>query len=568
MRRILMIALITSCVFGAKAQLKDYFIPSSVYFNETFLYQSEKWENDNGQFQIENRVSYFLDSSGNYKKYIENLSYRYNVLYITLKVHQFYYVRDEKIVDIYSYIEGLSEAIEEKGYDIRDKNNIILKYPTAQWTDNSDPAITKYYKSEFGKITTEYGEYNNCIIVTKTSKAKTSQFKHFEKFKHKSYYAYKLGLVKTEDYENGKLTKKEVVFGGTLVDNFSEYSFYQKKQEAIARMEAERKRIEEKKKLLAFQEERRNTIYDYSKINSKDFYNIENNIKVKIKNIIEQNKLNNISFTIEANYAIDTLFRNSQEINIRGLENAKVEKIFTDFLTKILLSPSYLQEYSINAKAIFKYSIEQSTNDLLLKKNKGGLELQRGNQDIYTENLTYVNQEMSDNPSGKYKIRLYKYLINNERHDTINYLAYKNYCGSASALLSLLVPGSGDYFVNGSQGSMFGSNFNPVTTTISVYGFIGAGLYFKNKSSINYDLYHSSVDQAEIDKFYALANNQNKTSYILMGTGAVLWLWDVIWTAKTGSENKKSKELMKAKLSLTPVLLDNKSIGISLAFNF
>lgn len=182
MKRILLTIVISAGFLIAKGQVKDYFIPISEYFNETFLYQSEKWENEKGQFQVKNKVTYYKDPSGNYKKYIENTNYRYNVPQISLKVHQFYYVSEEKVADIYSYIDGVSEKLDQEGINNKDRNRIILKYPAATWTNKTDPDVAEYYKSEFGNLTTDYGEYNNCIIVTKTSKAKTAKLKWTEKY--------------------------------------------------------------------------------------------------------------------------------------------------------------------------------------------------------------------------------------------------------------------------------------------------------------------------------------------------------------------------------------------------
>ena len=69
------------------AQIKEYFVPSYTYFNQVFQFETEKWENENGQFQTKNRVKYYNDPSGNFKKYIESTSYRYNVPEVPLKVH-------------------------------------------------------------------------------------------------------------------------------------------------------------------------------------------------------------------------------------------------------------------------------------------------------------------------------------------------------------------------------------------------------------------------------------------------------------------------------------------------
>ncbi len=567
MNRTLLTIIISVCFLFSKGQVKDYFIPTSEYFNETFLFQSEKWENEDGQFQVKNKVTYYQDPTGNYKKYIENSSYRYNVPQMSLKVHQFYYVGEEKVASIYFYIEGVSEELDQMGLNTRDKNQIILKYPSATWTDNTDPDVTEYYKSEFGKLTTDYGEYNNCIIVTKTSKAKTQNCKRAEKYSYKHYYAYKIGLVKTETFENGKLLKMEMGYGGTLVDNFSEYSYYQMKKEDAERLEIERKKKEEEGKLKAFLEERENTIYDYKSVEPDEYLEIEKKINSEIQSIYQQENLKNISFSIHAVFTTDTLFRNSNKLDVIGLDDNELKNKILTFLNSISIKPTYLNNYSVNSKAEYKFEFSQSTNTLSINKNDDELLLRQGNSDIFNKHKSLLSRDIRNNPNGKYQIKLDIIENNNEELKQIEYLDYKNYGGPTSAFLSILVPGTGDYLVNGGKGSMLG-NAHPIITTIGVYGFIGSGVYFKSQSNKNYNFYHKAINQEDINKYYDLANSQNKTAWTLIGLGGVVWIADIYWVIKTGANNKRVEKETRKKLNIVFVPSFNNSYSFALTYKF
>ena len=43
-----------------------------------------------------------------------------------------------------------------------------------------------------------------------------------------------------------------------------------------------------------------------------------------------------------------------------------------------------------------------------------------------------------------------------------------------------------------------------------------------------------------MDEYYENANLLNKSFYVLTATGAVIWLYDIIWVANNGFQNKKN----------------------------
>jgi hypothetical protein len=130
-------------------------------------------------------------------------------------------------------------------------------------------------------------------------------------------------------------------------------------------------------------------------------------------------------------------------------------------------------------------------------------------------------------------------------------LRYKGFGGPASALASLVIPGTGDYFVTGGKGSMIGRNVSPLVITISSLALIGAGALFKNQSDYNYSLYHSATNQSDINNYYDLSNSQFQAAYVLAGLGIALWVTDIIWVEIKGSNNKNNEKVAKNKMNLT-----------------
>ena len=105
---------------------------------------------------------------------------------------------------------------------------------------------------------------------------------------------------------------------------------------------------------------------------------------------------------------------------------------------------------------------------------------------------------------------------------------------------SLLVPGWGDKYVRESE--RFG-----VWKTIGAYGLIGAGvgMYFYGKEqyaqyeTMAHDRYMGTATytQEALDDKYALANTCLRMTPMLIGAGAAVWLYDVIWVAVKGHKS-------------------------------
>jgi hypothetical protein len=107
--------------------------------------------------------------------------------------------------------------------------------------------------------------------------------------------------------------------------------------------------------------------------------------------------------------------------------------------------------------------------------------------------------------------------------------------GPGSALLSVLVPGLGDW--NVSKGEK-----NGLSTMLWTYGLIGAGIGCKLYSNSEYAQYHLATDQSSMDDHYTNANNSNYAFYGLTALGVGIWVYDIIWVASKGVENVKQRK--------------------------
>lgn len=540
MKQVLMLLFISVSFLLVKGQVNEYFIPSNDYFNQIFLFETEKWENENGQFQKKNKIKYYNDPSGNLKKHIESTSYRYDSPTMALKVHHFFNVSESKVVDIYFYIEGISEELKQKGYINGNRNNkVILKYPNSNWTDKSDSEVTDYYKSEFGDLETSYGKYPNCIIVTKSSKSNTGKEKWVEKFVTKSYYAKNIGLIKTENYENGKLLKMGVGYGGTLVDDFSNYSFYQQQKMKNEELEKDKKKNEEERNIKSFLEERKNKIFDYKNLNYSDFNSINSIISTEIKEkLTNKNVLGTAVFSVV--YNIDTLGQTSVSLIDNNSSNLEILNLIKPAINEIVLKPVYMDGYSVFAKAKYDFNILIDDKIFNLKKNNIEVIHYNNPSNLYEKEISNL---ISSEPIGKYTIQIQKQTINNEDFSKNSIIQYKSIGGPSNMFLSLLVPGLGDKNVTGGKKS-------GLRTACWSYGFILSGIGCKVWSNSEYNQYQLAKEQTSIDSHYDLANTLNKSFYILTATGALIWLYDIIWVANKGFQNKKNQKTFKQNLSL------------------
>lgn len=113
-------------------------------------------------------------------------------------------------------------------------------------------------------------------------------------------------------------------------------------------------------------------------------------------------------------------------------------------------------------------------------------------------------------------------------------------------ILSVLVPGLGDYALTDKNNSSIRKKMQPWIITTVVYGLIGTGIYLKIQSDKNYQLYHDAIEQSVMDDKYSLANSQYKNLFSFISTGIAIWVADVLLVAKKKSKIKNKAVTLSA----------------------
>jgi hypothetical protein len=114
------------------------------------------------------------------------------------------------------------------------------------------------------------------------------------------------------------------------------------------------------------------------------------------------------------------------------------------------------------------------------------------------------------------------------------------YGGPSNALLSVVVPGLGGYFVEKNK-------IRSIATTISTLGLLGYGISQKKLSDKYYSDYNESTEPSEIEDLYNKANSAHHRYYISTRIAAGIWIFDIIWVTIKGFQNlKESKSFYDA----------------------
>lgn len=123
--------------------------------------------------------------------------------------------------------------------------------------------------------------------------------------------------------------------------------------------------------------------------------------------------------------------------------------------------------------------------------------------------------------------------------------------GPQNAILSMILPGWGDHYVNKVKKS------TPYLVSLLYLGAAGYGLYQKMESDKYYKLYLNATDQNEMDTQYNLASEANKNFVTYAGAAALIWVIDVISVLNKGSKNareiKKRNGLASSFSNIKPV---------------
>jgi len=124
--------------------------------------------------------------------------------------------------------------------------------------------------------------------------------------------------------------------------------------------------------------------------------------------------------------------------------------------------------------------------------------------------------------------------------------------GPGNALLSALMPGLGDVFVNGDEKPII----KPAYITLLFLGSAGLAWYCHQESENYYQAYQTSVQQYEINSNYEKAVYYADNAKLMTGIAATIWVMDVIRVAAKGSANRRDVHNVSSKgtLSFTPGL--------------
>lgn len=297
-------------------------------------------------------------------------------------------------------------------------------------------------------------------------------------------------------------------------------------------------RIIEIDKLLAFLEERKTKIYHYKELNSSDYNSINNSITSKIQNILKEKNITGFA-DYKITYKIDTLGITSFSLVETGVPSPEISNLIKPLIKDIQLKPVSKNGYSVFAKSEYVVSIKMEEKTFEVKKNNVETIIFNNPNNLYK---TEISQLVSSGPIGKYTIKIQKKEINNIDFSNNSVSKYRGIGGPSNMFLSVLVPGLGVKGVTG--GSKSG-----LSRTLWSYGFIISGVGCKLWSMSEYDKYHSATEQTSMDEYYDNANLLNKSFYVLTATGAVIWLYDIIWVANKGFKNKKEQRRYKQNIS-------------------
>jgi hypothetical protein len=132
--------------------------------------------------------------------------------------------------------------------------------------------------------------------------------------------------------------------------------------------------------------------------------------------------------------------------------------------------------------------------------------------------------------------------------------------GPSNALLSVIVPGLGGYFVDKNK-------IRSVLTTISTVGLIAYGITQKLQADKYYSDYKASTVTSEIQSLYTKANGAQNKYYITTRAGAGIWALDIIWVTLKGIHNRKESKSAYSASSNDGFRLNYVNNGLQLGYS-
>jgi hypothetical protein len=128
--------------------------------------------------------------------------------------------------------------------------------------------------------------------------------------------------------------------------------------------------------------------------------------------------------------------------------------------------------------------------------------------------------------------------------DTANYIVNTRRTpgGAGNMVLSMLLPGFGDHFVNEKD------HFTPLLVTAAFAGSVYMAYTTMNAANLYYDNYLFTRSQSVMDENYKLAIDNRKQHELYFGVASAIWLFDVIHVASKGSKNTRKYKHKTVKL--------------------
>ena len=147
-----------------------------------------------------------------------------------------------------------------------------------------------------------------------------------------------------------------------------------------------------------------------------------------------------------------------------------------------------------------------------------------------------------------------------------NNVSTNNLKGPEYAILSLLLPGSGDPFVSNKSGVE-----KRAVLIGAAYVFSGLLTYtYYSFSKESYKLYQSATQQTKIDEYYESANSAHQSSKIMLGVTVGILITDVVYVFTKGlinqQRNKRSYGLLKNTNLNIAFVNDSFSFGFNTKF--
>lgn len=114
--------------------------------------------------------------------------------------------------------------------------------------------------------------------------------------------------------------------------------------------------------------------------------------------------------------------------------------------------------------------------------------------------------------------------------------------GPSNAFLSVPLPHWGHQKVKSKN-----DKFPYLLTTIAIYGLVGSGVGLELRARDLYTDYEAlsksaNCTDAQLKEAYDKSNKAHHTAYLLGGTGALLWIGNIVWVANKGAGNVKRSE--------------------------